>query len=336
MREQCRSQRICLAVWLPAIAATLLLAGCGDHSHSVSGTYVSHTANSATLLQITETPDHHFTGTTSNVSLNNDGTLASRAANVAGSVDGTSLTLTVQAAPFPVGQNFGGTLTADGIDVTFARGTQTGVEHFVKGETGDFDAVVTQLKAAGAPIIAQRQREQRVQAMNADVKSLEQHLAVFINDAQQAIANASALVKYYPTAITAETEKLERAQRLMRGSPYEQGQAQFLQGQMQVDQVRVQAVDNTIANATRNSQASEATLDAHIARYQGTCLGDSGTVKVGDVNPDQGLCKTLTNAVSAYRADVEALHQALARAAAAKDDGDRKLAGIWKAAADLH
>ncbi|MFM0077166.1 hypothetical protein PQQ86_39135 [Paraburkholderia sediminicola] len=302
----------------------------------MSGTYVSRTAKSATLLQITETPDHHFTGTTRNVSLNNDGTLATSTANIAGSVDGTNLTLTVQATPFPVGQNFGGTVTSDGIDLTVAQGAQTAVEHFVKGETADFNAVVTQLNAAGAPVIAQRDRERRVQAMNVDVNSLLQDLVAFMTGAHQVIANTPTIVNYYPTAVTAETEKLERAQRLMRGSTYEQGQAQFLQGQMQFDQGKVQTVDGGITNATRKSQEREATLDAHIAKYQGTCLGDGATVKVGDVVPDQGSCKTLVNAVRAYRANVAALHQALASAASAKSDGDKKLAGIWKSAADMH
>lgn len=53
------------------------------------------------------------------------------------------------------------------------RATQTGVEHFVKCETADFDAVVTQLKAAGAPIIAQRQREQCVQSSSRSGLTLE-------------------------------------------------------------------------------------------------------------------------------------------------------------------
>lgn len=172
--------------------------------------------------------------------------------------------------------------------------------------------------------------------LNVDVNSLVQDLVTFISGAHQVITNTPAMVNYYPAAITAEMEKLERARRLMRGSSYEQGQAQFLQGQMQFDQGKVQNVDDAITNATRKSQEREATLDARIATYQGTRLGDGSTVKVGNVIPDQGPCKTLVNTVRAYRANVMALHQALASAGSAKTEGDKKLAGIWKSAADLH
>ena len=61
MKDQQRKGRglsTCLAA---IVGSTLLLAGCGERS--VSGSYVTHFGNQADLLQITETPDHRFTGT---------------------------------------------------------------------------------------------------------------------------------------------------------------------------------------------------------------------------------------------------------------------------------
>jgi hypothetical protein len=152
-----------LATCLMAIVgSTLVLGGCGDRS--VSGSYVSHAGNQADLLQITETPDHHFTGTIRHTGLNNDGTLSSSSTNVSGSVDGNSITLTVLATPLPIGQNFSGSVTGDGIDLTVANGAQTGVEHFTKGQPSDFDAVVVLLNQAS-------RSSPRANGVNASIRS---------------------------------------------------------------------------------------------------------------------------------------------------------------------
>lgn len=335
MRDPSKRQRVCLAVRLLAIAGTaLLLAGCGDRS--VSGTYVSHTANDATLLQITETPDHRFTGTTRNVSLNNDGTLASSAANVVGSVDGTSLTLTVQATPFPVGQNFGGTVTGTGIDLTIARGAQTGVEHFVKGETADFDAVVYQLNQAGIPVIAARQRGQQVDQLNRQVNALTQDLNAFVVRAHDKIDKWPRATVYYTHAVEVEQAKLERAQHLAAtGNNVAQGQAGVMVSQMGVDKAQISITDDNIAQAEKDEASREVALNAAIARWNATCL-DGHDVKPGDLIPDQGPCKGLVSAVAAYHAVLPPLHNALVTLAQAKAHGNEQLATIWRAADNVH
>ncbi|MCA7951356.1 hypothetical protein LGM43_13870 [Burkholderia seminalis] len=206
------------------LGSALLLTGCGDRS--VSGSYVAHYGNQADLLQITETPHHRFAGTLRHAGLKNDGTLTSSSANVSGSVDGNSITLTVLETPLPVGQNFSGSVTGDRIELTVANGAQTGVEHFARGEPSDFDAAVAQLNQAGLPIIAARQRGQRVDQLNRQVNALTDSLNRFVASSHQHLERLTRAEANYEYAVTIEQTKLDRAQRLeATGNGVAQGQA---------------------------------------------------------------------------------------------------------------
>lgn len=149
-----KAKRIaCQGAYLTATGAALLSSGCGDRS--VSGSYVSHNANSATLLQITEIPDHHFTGTFRRAVLNNDGNMTTSTSNVSGSVDSSTVVLAILDAPFRVGQNISGTVTGSGLDLTVpaTQSAQTATAHFDKADTSDDDSAVAQLTQTGAPVL---------------------------------------------------------------------------------------------------------------------------------------------------------------------------------------
>lgn len=316
------------------VGSTLLLGGCG--ARSVSGAYVAHFGNQADLLQITETPDHRFTGTLRHAGLNNDGTLASSSANVSGSVDGNSITLTVLETPLPIGQNFSGTVTGSGIDLTVGNGAQTGVEHFSKGQPSDFDTVVALLNQAGQPIIAARQRSRQVDQLNRQVSALADSLNRFVASAHQHLESLPRAQTYYERAVTVEQAKLDRAQRLEgTGNGVAQGQVGVIVGQMGVDKSQISIADDSLDRAQADATAAENALNARIAQWRGTCL-DGSTVKVGDVIPDMSLCKGLSRAVAAYNAVLPPLHTAFAAAAQAKAHGHAQLATIWQAADNLH
>ncbi|NTX43051.1 hypothetical protein HT749_06525 [Burkholderia cepacia] len=334
MKDQQRKRRGLATCVTAIVGSTLLLAGCGDRS--VSGSYVAHFANQADLLQITETPDHRFTGTIRHAGLNNDGTLSSSSTNVSGSVDGNNITLTVLATPLPIGQNFSGSVSGNGIDLTVGNGAQTGVEHFAKGQPSDFDQVVAQLNQAGQPIIAARQRGQRVEQLNRQVNALTESLNQFVASAHQHLERLPRAQTFYEHAVTAEQAKLDRAQRLeATGNGVAQGQAGVIVGQMGVDKSQISIADDSIDRVQADARTAENALNARIAQWHGTCL-DGSTVKVGDVIPDMGPCKGLTRAVAAYNAVLPPLHNALAAAEQAKAHGHAQLATIWQAADNLH
>ncbi|PRE88298.1 hypothetical protein [Burkholderia gladioli] len=334
MKDQQRKGRGLATCLTAIVGSTLLLAGCGDRS--VSGSYVAHFGNQADLLQITETPDHRFTGTLRHAGLKNDGTLTSSSANVSGSVDGNSLTLTVLETPLPIGQNFSGTVTGSGIDLTVANGAQTGVERFAKGQPSDFDTVVAQINQAGQPIIAARQRGQQVDQLNRQVNALTDSLNRFVASAHQHLDRLPKAQAYYDHAVTVEQAKLDRAQRLeATGNGVAQGQAGVIVGQMGVDKSQISIADDSIDRVQTDATTAENALNARIAQWRGTCL-DGSTAKAGDVIPDMGPCKGLARAVAAYNAVLPPLHNALAAAAQAKAHGHAQLATIWQAADNLH
>ncbi|WP_416268258.1 hypothetical protein SD235_11355 [Burkholderia cepacia] len=333
MKDQQRKRRGLATCVTAILGSTLVLAGCGDRS--VSGSYVAHFGNQADLLQITETPDHRFTGTLRHAGLKNDGTLTSSNTNVSGSVDGNNITLTVLETPLPIGQNFSGSLTGDGIDLTVGNGAQTAIEHFAKGQPSDFDHLVAQLNETGQPIIAARQRGQRVEQLNRLVNALTESLNQFVASAHQHLERLPRAQTFYEHAVTVEQAKLVRAQRLeATGNGVAQGQAGVIVGQMGVDKSQISIADDSIDRMQANAAAAENALNARIAQWRGTCL-DGSTVKVGDVIPDMGACKGLARAVAAYNAVLPPLHNALAAAEQAKTHGHAQLATIWQAADNL-
>ena len=236
----------------------------------------------------------------------------------------------------PIGQNFSGSVTGDGIDLTVANGAQTGVEHFTKGQPSDFDAVVVLLNQAGQPIIAARQRGQRVDQINRQVNALTDSINSFVASAHQHLERLPRAQTYYDHAVTVEQAKLDRAQRLEAiGNGVAQGQAGVIVGQISVDKSQISIVDDNLDRAQNEESSAENALNARIAQWRGTCL-DGSTVKVGDVIPDMGPCKALSRAVAAYNAVLPPLHTAFASAVQARSHGHAQLATIWQAADHVH
>ncbi|ALS66589.1 hypothetical protein AT395_17810 [Pandoraea apista] len=312
------------------VAGALLITGCD--SRSVSGVYVSHTDNQAALLQITETPDHRFTGTLRHTTLNNDGTLSSGDANVSGSVDGGSITLTVLAAILPIGKNFSGAVTRDGIDLNFANGNQTAVQHFARGRPSDFESAVAQLNQIGQPIVAARRHGQQVDQLNRQVGVLASDINRFVASADQHIKRLSKAKAYYERAVIVEQAKLTQAQRLKAsGNSIAQGQAAMIVAQMGGDKSQLSMADDGLDRTHNDAISTENSLNARISAWRGTCL-DGGAVKRGDAIPDMGPCKALSQAVASYNATVPVLHDAFSTAQNARTQSNARLALIWRSA----
>jgi hypothetical protein len=317
------------------LGATALLAGCGDHT--VSGTYVERGADDTALLQITETPDHRFTGTLRHAALSPNGTVSTSSENVSGSVDNGSIVMTILETPLPIGKNISGTVSSDALDFSIPsqQGTQTGIAHFEKADVGDFDAAVVKLSQAGAPLIAARHRAEQVEQLDRQVDALTQNINAFAEQAQRVIDQTPHVVAYYAKSVSVEQSRLDTAQRLAASqNNLERGQANLIVGQINLERNQVLQADATVDRAQRDAASREATLNGSIARWKATCL-DSTDVKPGDAIPDMGPCKSLTRAVASYRAILPKLHAALATAGNVKLHADEQLAEIWRSATNL-
>lgn len=322
---------------LAVLAAALMLGGCGDHS--LSGTYVSHQASGAELMHLTQTPDHHLTGTIQYAALTNDGQVSTSTVNVSGVVDGDNLTLTIYSTPLPLGQNFGGTVTGSGLDFTVpgtGGSAQAKVSHFDRGTVQDYDAMVAKLSEAGTAIANQRQHEQQVASLNRDAEALARDLDSFVARAHQVQDRTPRMIAFYARAVTVEQTRLAHAQRLAStGNNVQIGQAQVEVGQMGVDRSQIDITGSAIADAQQELSKREVALSARVDRFNGICLGDTSSVKVGAIIPDMGPCKTLSRAYASYRGVLGPVHAALANASQAKADGDQRLSVIMHTAADI-
>lgn len=287
-----------------------------------------------------ETPYHHLTGTIQQATLMNDGHVNTSTVNVSGVVDGDNLTLTIYSTPLPLGENFGGTVTGNGLDFTVpATGgsAQASVSYFDRGSVQDYDAMVAKLSEAGTAIAAQRQREQQAASLNRDAEALTRDLDAFVARAHQVQEHTPRMVAVYARAITVEQSKLAHAQRLAAtGNNVQLGQAQVEVGQMGVDRSQIDITGSAIADAQLELAKREAALTAGGERFNGICLGDTSRVKVGALIPDVARCKALSRAYTAYRGVLGPVDAALASAAQAKADADQRLAGIMRTAADIH
>jgi hypothetical protein len=131
--------------WLSA-TLLLVLMGCGGTS-SLSGTYMATDSGAAAMLQLTENQSHQLLGSILFVTLQPNGGLEKRGANITGgSTDGSSLTVTVKASQlFSQPENVGGRVVSGGIDLTFG----TVIAHFAPASPQAFDAAVNALAATG-------------------------------------------------------------------------------------------------------------------------------------------------------------------------------------------
>ncbi|MFM0663322.1 hypothetical protein [Paraburkholderia sediminicola] len=319
------------------LATALFLGGCGDHS--LSGTYVSHQASDAELMQLTQTPDHHLIGTIQKATLMNDGHVSTSTVNVSGVVDGDNLTLTLYSTPLPIGQNFGGTVTGNDLDLTVPStggSAQAKLSHFDRGTVQDYDVTVAKLSEAGRAVADQYQRAQQVDSLNRDAEALASDLEAFIARAQQVQEHTPRMIAFYAKAVTVEQTKLARAQQLAATRNNVQiGQAQVEVGQMDVDRSQIDITGSAIAGAQQELAKREVALSARVERFNGICLGDTSAVKVGATIPDMGPCKALSRAYASYRGVLGPVDTALSRAAQAKADADLRLSAIMHTAADI-
>jgi hypothetical protein len=157
-----------------SFSATLLLAlmGCGGAS-SLSGTYMAKDSDGAVMLQLTENQSHQLLGSILFVTLQRNGGLEKRVANITGgSTDGSSLTVTVKANQlFSQPENVGGRVASGGIDLTFG----TVIAHFASASPQAFDAAVSELAATGQEQQRRRDLARLTHDLNAYCAKMDAH-----------------------------------------------------------------------------------------------------------------------------------------------------------------
>jgi len=311
---------------LVTVLCAAALAGCGHRT--VSGVYVQHDDHGATLLQLTQTPDQHLSGSFQVVALRPDGTIVKKVLNAEGVIDDDRLTLTIR-TPELLAQslNVGGKLVNGGIDFNFPATSvnqQVGVQHLVKGSVSDYAVAVNDLENRGNTY-------RQVGALDQSVDKLAHDLDQFVNQAKAHWIGKSAGVKsYFTRGVQQEQNRLAQVHRLLQsGGPVNRGQAEAVRGGMFADYAGIGNSYSTIDQAQQNEAEQERSLNQRIGSFQANCLDGKG-VTPGQVIPSMGPCKKLASAVTAYQAVLPCVHLDMGEMVRIKAESKTKLDGIQR------
>lgn len=295
-------------LFVGAVICSAVLAGCGHRT--ISGVYVQHNDRAAMILQLTQTPDQHLSGSCEITALNPDGTILKRVMNVEGVTDDDRLTLTVR-APELLAQslNVGGKLVNDGIDLSFpatSNSDKVGVQHLVKGNLSDYAGAVAGLEARGN---AYRQ----LGALDQKTEKLTRDLVQFVDHAKgNWVGKISGVQNYFDKGIQLEQNRLMQVHRLLQaGGPVNESRAEAVRSGMIADYVNIENIYAGIDRSQLNEAEQEQSLTQQITPFQANCL-DGTNVKPGQIIPSMGPCKALERAVSSYQAMLPRIHTEMA------------------------
>lgn len=260
------------------------------------------------------------------------------ALNVTGVVDGDSLTLTVFDTILPLGENFGGRVTSDGLSLSkpAKAGThQTQISQFAVATLNEYDAAVGKLAAAGAVILGERKRKLEVEALDREAYALSRRLKEFVGDVRRMIEQQPRVADYYARAVPAQQSRLDLAARLTKGGASQRGQASGVIGQMRVDKFNISSASEGIDQKIQKITDKEAALTTEIRRFNGVCVGETQSVAADNAIPNMGACKKLIAEVSEYQVALAQWHSKRQPLVEAKAKNLEKLNAIWTAAFNL-
>jgi hypothetical protein len=174
------------------VSAPLIIALMGfGVPHSLSGTYIARETGGAVMLQLTENQSQQLMGSMTVVSLDSNGVLEERGISIiGGTTDGLSLTITVKVNQlFSQAVNFVGRVANGGIDLTMGTATA----HFSPASPKAFNALVTDLAAAGQEQERRQTLTQLAQELNSYCKKVEAHApsAKPVHDTEQKLLRAA-------------------------------------------------------------------------------------------------------------------------------------------------
>lgn len=285
-------------------ACAAILAGCGHRT--ASGVYVQHNDRAAMLLQLTQTPDQHLTGSLQFSVLNSDGALEKKVWNVDGVIDDDRLTLTVR-APELLAQslNIGGKLADGGIDLNMPTTSiiqKVGVQHLVKGNVSDYDDAVNTLAVRG-------NRDRQLVELNQAAAKLAADLNQFVDHAKgHWVGKGPGVQSYFNNAIQQEHVRLDKAHRLLQvGGPVYEAQAEVVRDGMDIDYINIENVYSKIDQVRHTEIEQEQALVQRMTSFEANCL-DPKDVRPGQLIPDMGPCKALEQAVYGFKALLSPIH----------------------------
>lgn len=229
-------------------------------------------------------------------------------------------------------------MTSDGLSLSSpskSGTTQTQITYFNHASLSDYDTAVGKLGAAGAVILAKRQRALEVEALDREADQLSLELDRFVAGAQRMMEQQPGIVNYYSRALSEQQSILGMALRLASGNDVQKAQSHAVVAGMNVAKNTISNASAGVDRAIQASADKELALNAKIRRFSGICLGEPGANETGQVIPNMGSCKALLSSVAQYKAVLDPLHSMHIALVQSKAKNLEQLALVWKAASNV-
>lgn len=230
------------------LLGVLVLAGC---SHSLSGTYEAGDASDVAGLQLTENKDQQLMGSLNIVAMNRDGTLIRSGYSITGgTTDGRAITLTMKAnGLFGEAANIAGTVSGSSIDLTL----NNAVYHFASSSQAAFADRAAVLEAAAkarrAGVAMAKERAQDVETVAALTRDLQGYNERWVNPTGMNKAKSAES----EVLATARKDLTIKRQLDAEHQTFQAGQVAFRIGQLdfQMGQIKFQVDDAVDAGSSQ-------------------------------------------------------------------------------------
>lgn len=265
--------------------AIVLIADASRAETRISGTYVTHGADFADMLQLTQTEGGRITGVLSEVTLKPDGKITSEQGPVSGAIDGGQITLSFSFGLLS-GGSIAGTVGGNAIQLS-AVGKNGNVVAwtYARGTPAEFQTYANQFQARSQAIVLSARVEKVAKTMEQTVRDAK----AWGTDAEVHLQRIPSVKEYYQK-ISAKMETLLQRKRMapnavMRsqiGVAITQGSVAGTQVDVQANAVwdrieeRGAALSRSFASyppscVTSEELAARGASQAAIARWQSAC-----------------------------------------------------------------
>jgi len=286
---------------------------------ALSGTYVAAGQDAKShyfieALRLTPSGSGQFSGSLESTTLDPTGKIQSASQNVTGSTDGHQVTVTID--QFMGHTNRTGSITADGITLSWLDKGQLDHEAFNRKTDAEYGQMLDAMKQGSTSLTAQEQQRQ------AQAEAGKQALALTdrINRFLQKVPTWSLAAQQarHDHAMQVAQADLARTKQLMTGGDVSRSQAQVTVDQMQVAHIQLGVAIDSDKRELSEAKEKLTALDADV--QQTPCLAPDGTLALHAV-PE---CGALPEAVRSYNEARPKADAFLAQVAAldAKTDAD--------------
>jgi hypothetical protein len=281
--------------------AALLMTGC---HREVSGAYMAKFPNAVVWLQLVKTPDNHLTGQFVGLTLEADGKIDEKNANVAGAVDGETMILSTAGIFGVQGGTLSGNLNGNKLTLT---GPQLAPVVLNRANLNEYQREVNALSVKSRHIFATKANVELLNKIDSTITQMQEF------DAQVDL-NLSKLLgaEEHLHAITAQISGYVNRERQLAGSP----NTAVARGQLDVAAYQASITTTQLHNTAQSLQSALETSSRSMSAETeglGRWCGGRGLVDLmpAEIQARATACDRLFRTADLYKQKAEALTHGL-------------------------